>query len=336
MTGSAGPDERRAVPAARGETEEELERLHAAYWEGARLESLAEALGVEPSALEARFRQAGMPTVLPDYARSTTDSPSRRLGKQDGPTDARSRQMYAMYEAGATLEQVGARFGVTRARVGQVLQRLGSSTQEFKERRRRNLERKRQELAGSHRAGVRAAFERHGDIAAVAKELGLPKALVESVVREDPSWARRFKQDGRAKKRYSDAELMACLREAAAGWEGALTGAKYEWFARGRTLADGRPWPGKQTFALRYSSWRGALAAAGLPANPPSAVAGRRKFDRGRCIGALRHAATVLGKTPTAAEYDRLARESGGELPSQATVRHTFGTWNDALLEAEL
>jgi hypothetical protein len=358
-----------------------LEQLHAAFWEGAAVENVAGAAGMDSSTLVERFREAGMPTVRPDevavhpeppealrriYARYEAGTPlselgdrfqipperlselfekfgltsgrvsRRRTGQGRVPNHPRAEEMCSMYLAGATLDQIGEHFGLTKERIRQVLARTDASTAAFKELRRENLERRRQERIEEHRAAVRNAFEAHGDIAVAAEEVGLPRSLVAEIVRQDPAWARKHKRDGRAKKRYSEEELMECLRAASAAWTGILTGAKYEWFADGRKFEDGRPWPGRQTFMLRHGSWRSALSRAGLPSNPPSAVAGRRKFSRERCIGALRHAATVLGKVPTAAEYDRLARASEGRLPSQATVRNTLGTWNDALREAEL
>jgi AraC-like DNA-binding protein len=325
---------RHLAPTRSPDAEEELERLHAAYWDGAPLEMLAQAAGVGPQDLAEGFRAAGMPIFRPRSAtergwKPPYDQASGRSKEADGRVPQRVLEMHGMREAGATLAEVGRRFGLSRARIHQIFKQYALPRPDPARRSQSRLE--------ENRPAIREAFECLGQVPAVADELGLPRQLVSQAVREDPAWARRHRKDRKGgKKKYSDGELMACVKEAASKWEGPLTGAKYESYARGRTLADGRPWPGRQTFALRYSTWREALGRAGVVANPSSGVAGHRKFDRGRCVGAVRYVANQLGKTPTVQEYERLAQQSAGSLPSVATVRHRLGTWDEALREAEL
>jgi hypothetical protein len=115
-----------------------------------------------------------------------------------------------------------------------------------------------------------------------------------------------------------------------------LTTSGYNQFARDRSFADGRPWPTYQTHFHRFGSWRGALLAAGLSANPSSAMAGQRIFDKSHCIDAIRHVRREVGAVPTASEYESMARASSGALPSLATVRTRCGSWSEALRMAGL
>jgi hypothetical protein len=125
--------------------------------------------------------------------------------------------------------------------------------------------------------------------------------------------------------------VLNCLREANAALGGVLTTAAYDAYARGRTLADGRPFPTHQTEHLRFGSWREALERAGLPANASSPIAGRLLFTDGHCIDAILEVERAQGHLPTVAEYERYAAEMSGVLPSSATIRNRFGTWSRAL-----
>jgi hypothetical protein len=136
-----------------------------------------------------------------------------------------------------------------------------------------------------------------------------------------------------AKRRYSDEDLTAFLREAGTAAGGRLSGSAYGAFARGRRTADGRPWPTEQTAANRFGSWRAAVQAAGLGAYP-SFGGLRRRFSREQCVEAVRLMGERLERTPSRGEYERCARESAGGLPSVATVGVRCAGWSEALRSA--
>jgi hypothetical protein len=102
-------------------------------------------------------------------------------------------------------------------------------------------------------------------------------------------------------------------------------------YEKAGTLGHARPWPSHQTHFHRFDSWRKALLSAGLAANPSSAIAGHRIFDKGQCIDALRHVRRELGNVPTLNQYEGIARESNGALPSGATIRNRCRSWGEAL-----
>lgn len=309
---------------------------------GASIAEVAEAFGADPDGVRWVFRIYGFETLdaevdtagalSTNVPRPEVDGAGEHdadLGKPaSGDLPERIVQMYAMYSEGATLEEVGAAVNVTRERVRQLFASNGLKTLSLAGRRR-------QKAAG--RTGEIVALHRElRDVAAVAERLGLAKAIVDEIIREETTVAERRKPQINYQKKYSNEELIACLFAARDAIGGVLTAAAYTKYARSQQFDDGRPWPTHQTFALRWGSWRNALVSAGLPQNPSSPIAGQRLFGPGHCIDALHHAARTLGKAPTAAEYDCLAKQSGGALPSQATVRTRLGGWTAALIKADL
>lgn len=211
--------------------------------------------------------------------------------------DPRVPEMFTKYAAGASLVEVGNEYGISRERVRQLFREAGLST------------RSRAETAAIRGKPKPAAKPRRSRV-------GL-----------HPEWAR---------KRYSDGDLIGCLQMAGETVGGVLSARSYDGFARGRVFADGRRWPTHQTAANRFGSWREALKAAGLRANPSSPIAGQRIFDRGHCIDAVRHVDRELGRTPSVQDYERFSKASGGALPSSATIRARCGSWVGALRLAGL
>lgn len=210
--------------------------------------------------------------------------------------------MHAKYEDGASLREVGREFDLTAERVRQLFVQNGLKT------------RSRLEVNAGKKAAREALLKRE---------------------REDRRKRRRSPVDW-IEKKYSDAELLQTLKEANDAIGGVLTTNDYSEFAKGRTFADGRVWPTHQTHFHRFGSWREALLAAGLAANPSSAIAGQRLFDPSHCIDAIRHVQRDLGVVPTISTYEKAARASNGALPSAATVRNRCGSWSAALRMAEL
>ncbi|MGH9894647.1 MAG: homing endonuclease associated repeat-containing protein [bacterium] len=131
--------------------------------------------------------------------------------------------------------------------------------------------------------------------------------------------------------KYTDDEVLECLRVASKELGGVLTSVAYSDFARGRAFQDGRPWPTHQTAFLRLGSWRAALEAAGLQSNPSSAIAGRQLFDEAHCIDAILEVERAVGHLPSVREYEAYARKMEGMLPSSSTIRHRFGSWQRVL-----
>ena len=243
----------------------------------------------------------------------------------------RAVEAHALYEAGATLEEVGRAFNITRERVRQIFREHGLPVRSVRDA--HALQRSRQ--TQQHGERIKQRFLELRDVDAVAQDLDLPKALVAGIVRDGLTAAERRKPK-LARKKYSDEELVRFLQSASAALGGVLSAQGFTEYARTRKTSDGRPWPTHQTHALRFGSWREAVIAAGLAANPSSPISGQTIFEDGHCIDALRAAARAVDRAPTADDYEEFARASNGALPSQATVRHRLGTWYEALARAGL
>jgi hypothetical protein len=305
--------------------------------EGWTLEEVGALFDVDPYEAAEILRENRLPgsasqdTGLEHGGKDTYSPASSSRLVRGASADRRAEQAYELYKAGATLAEVGERYGVSRERVRQIFRDHGFRVRSIAET--RALQRDRQ--IAEHAASICECFREHRDIGEVAKRLNLPEGLVKEVIKTRFSKAQRRKPKATS-KRYSDEELIGFLQETSRALGGVLTVKGYNDYARGRQTADGRPWPTNQTHGLRFGSWHAALTAAGLAANPSSPIAGRTLFDDGHCIDALRAAARELGRPPTAEEYDGFARASNGGLPSQATVRIRLGGWYQALSQAGL
>ncbi|HEY7934756.1 MAG TPA: sigma factor-like helix-turn-helix DNA-binding protein [Solirubrobacteraceae bacterium] len=240
--------------------------------------------------------------------------------------------MHRLYQQGSTLEEVGEEFGITRERVRQLFRQAGLDTRSTGE-----------TAALKHAADrlraeeVVEVFKRTKTVTSVSAELEIPKSTVTKILYEELGLSEYREIAWRPqKKRYADEELVDFLTQASAACSGPLSTEHYKAFARARHTRDGRPLPTDQTYVKRFGSWRGALLAAGLNANPPSAVAGKLRFDKQQCAQSISELQRTLGRAPTAEEYERHARDSQGSLPSLATIRNRFDTWNNALRCAQL
>jgi hypothetical protein len=268
--------------------------------------------------------------VLRDYLGGLTASEPRRE-RARGPLDPdRVRAMHDRYVEGATLQEVGDEFGVTRERVRQLFVASGYSSRGRGER----IE-LREQHDDERGAEIEALYRELGDVAEVADRIGWSTGRTRGVLLRRGVEIRAYRRRTSSRRPvFSDEEVLECLREASrddsfVSSRGILTAPGYDRARRGRRTSDGRPWPSSQIAALRFGTWRAALEAAGVPANPSSGAAGRRRFDVEACVAALREAKATLGHLPTASEYQSFA--VGRAVPSMATIRNRVGSWQAAL-----
>lgn len=239
--------------------------------------------------------------------------------------------MAALYEAGATLEEVGRSYGLTRERIRQVLRKYGFDVGTLKAASRSARQRRKTVELEAFIGDRLSAGEPLHKIASAA---GVSLSAVGRTGLVDPDLIAIAQLDRKpVTPLYSDMEVIDCLKLANQELGGVMTSIEYEKAAANRMLPDGRNWPGRQTAMGRFGSWRTALMAAGLPANPSSAIAGKRQYEMAHCIDAILEVERYLGRVPTAREYERYARLNGG-LPSLSTVRHRHGQWHLAVIRA--
>ena len=125
---------------------------------------------------------------------------------------------HAMYEAGATLEEVGRAFGISRERVRQIFRDHGLPVRSVKDS--SALHRARQ--SRQYSSLIKDRFREVCDVGVVAHELQLPKTLVAEIVENAFTPAERRKPKN-ARKKYSHDELIEFLRAASAALGGVLS-----------------------------------------------------------------------------------------------------------------
>jgi hypothetical protein len=244
---------------------------------------------------------------------SNSDEPSRCADLAD------------LYGAGKTYEEIGRKLGVTRQRVDQLLDDCGIARTPRQERLQRSV-------ATERGDELEALFLELRDDAAVASRTGVPAPLVRHIVDERIPDADVLR--GARRRRgaiYRDEDLVRALQAAARELSTPFAHSTYANWSRGRTLADGRPWPGPQAAMLRFGGWRAALARSGLPANPSAGP--ERRWDLQDGIDGVVTAWRELGHAPTVEEYDRW-QVGRNAFPSSATVRQLVDSWIDVRLAA--
>jgi Homing endonuclease associated repeat len=116
------------------------------------------------------------------------------------------------------------------------------------------------------------------------------------------------------RKRYSDEQILAELRESAERLNRSPTMREF--------AADPETTVHPQTVIEHFGSWNEAKRAAGLVP--------RRFARREELVGLLRDLGEELGRIPTAKDLD----ERRGSMPSKSLYWHTFGSLSSALREA--
>lgn len=238
--------------------------------------------------------------------------------------------MAVLYAAGATLQDIGDEYSLSRERVRQIVRDAGYDLDELKAKARAA---RRRRVRREHGPAIREMLASGRTPSEVARALAVPLDLVKRIDARDHSYVRtrRLLRRKAHSVKYTDDELLDCLGEASSALGGILTSSAYNEYARGRLLSGRRPWPTHQTAFLRFGSWRAALERAGLQANASSPVAGRRVFSEGHCIDSILEVERSVGHLPTVVEYERYAAQMAGVLPSLSTIRHRFGSWQRAI-----
>lgn len=240
--------------------------------------------------------------------------------------------MAEQYAAGATLQEIGDQYGITRERVRQLIGAGGFSMANLKG---KSRQARKDRVLRDHGDAISALLG-EGDLASeVAVKLGVPFDLVRELDVANPDYARRRRliRPRTGSLRYSIEEVLQCLREANRTLGGVLTTADYDRFRSSRRFPDGRPWPTNQTASLRYGSWRKALEAAGLESNPSTPITGKFRFSEAECIAAVRAAEAIYGRLPTVEEYDKYTVKMRAAAPGTSTVRQRLGngSWQATL-----
>ncbi|GAB2540980.1 homing endonuclease associated repeat-containing protein [Brachybacterium huguangmaarense] len=243
-------------------------------------------------------------------------------GGEDIPERARiCARAYAM---GATLQEMGDRFGVTRERIRQVLSRETpwSSTEISAHNRRLKAARARE-----HARAVETWSQENlaAPPSAATAVLGMSEReilghLGRRRTRHVPNAPRDFSEH-----RRSDDEILEDIR-AYVRETGRTTAAGFASWARDNEVT------GTQTAAIRFGSWNSALTAAGVENRAP--LARERRFNEDDLWAALVAAVEGSQDGATARDVEQwLSRHKAA--PSIALIRHRLGvSWSEMHQEA--
>jgi AraC-like DNA-binding protein len=236
--------------------------------------------------------------------------------------------MFAQYEGGATLEEVGDEFGLTRERVRQIFKAAGYSTVEARKNRAHQKRRRTEAEAVSQ-------LHRGATVQAVAADRGLTiSAVRELAKRFAPAAPEQVKAGSRVPNGYWNKERIL---DAFGAWQrqyGAPPHATDWNIAALRSGGQkGREerflsglWPHLTTVMSKFGNWNVAVAAAGLTPTPVSSY-GRPGDDPeilAEAITLYREGAS-LGRAASktgisAATLERHLADAGEPLPSEARV----------------
>lgn len=177
-----------------------------------------------------------------------------------------SQQWVAAYLDGATLDEVAVQSGLSKQGAANRLRDMGLHVRSSAETRALRESR----AVAEHGVKIRETFLRTRSVEATADEMGVARSIVNrAIAAKVPDFEVLARTPRNSAKRYTDQDLITSLLDAAASRDGNLTTASYRHYVKASpVLPDGRKRPGPQAMLLRFDSWRGALTAAGLQANP--------------------------------------------------------------------
>lgn len=170
--------------------------------------------------------------------------------------DERVRVCARAYAMGATLQELGDRYGVTRERIRQILKTDAPRSSTEINAHLRALSARR---TAEHRRAVQA-WSRQSPGASLddaTRELGMSEDQILDLLGKRRSLHVAMTVRGRNAYRRSDEEILADIRRYAAE-TGKTTAEGFEEWA----VANGVP--GKQTAAIRFDTWNAALTASGV------------------------------------------------------------------------
>ena len=241
--------------------------------------------------------------------------------------EARRSQMLAQWLTGRTFVEIGAEYGITKQAVHLVLKPV--ITPEIRARHDTKLaERQAQKRQADQAQLVARLTELMSEGASrstILRELAISEFVFGRIkAKVDPALERRwYSVTHQGTFKYSDEEVSAALREAAALNGGKLSRDDYE-----RLRQDHPDWPSGSLFFRR--GWNKELAQAGIPTTPRSPWLGSIYSDEQYQV-AVRRVGKIYGRLFEFGEYE--AERLPGE-PGAAMMCRRFGGshWIDALL----
>jgi len=235
----------------------------------------------------------------------------------------RDEHLVALVKEGATLDQAGSHFGISRERVRQILQREGIKVGELPGRMEARRRLRRQRL-GESAPAIETMWREGMTYEEIARELGVSprpvKELIYERVSREERLARRAQKNSDQKRSPEEWALQA-LRDAARILGRTPSSHTYDEL-QAKGPIDG---PRSTTITTRFG-WAAACELSGITPNPrsPSPRFGSRTYSEGDLRAAMRRITQLVGHCPSLTEYD--AHRQAGE-PTAAAIRQRYGSW---------
>jgi predicted transcriptional regulator len=234
--------------------------------------------------------------------------------------ESRTEQLIDLVQDGATLEEAGSAFGITRERVRQILKREGIDVRALPGRSSAKAQR-RLDRVRERGPVIDAMWQQGMSYPQIARALGLSQRALKQVVHERVTYEQRLARAARKhseRSRMLDEWALEAIRDAARILGRTPSCRAY---ARLRTarLIDG-PAPSLITSRL---GWSAACELAGLAPNPCARPRfGTRLYSEQDLRAALARVTKTVAHPPSVKEYDAYRRD--GE-PTAITIRHRYG-----------
>jgi hypothetical protein len=246
--------------------------------------------------------------------------------RRTSPNADRNRQIVEMWATGATLAEVGERFGLTRERVRQLVNKAEAERETTPMDLRRAAHAARWiDFTDTYGPKIRFLAAQCTSIDQIHGHL--PDTSAADIAEFLREHGIRCRGDRPVKRRWSDDDVLTCL-QVAFDELGPLTVKSYADWAREHEV------PGPQTVFNRFGSWTNGMQRAGLEVTLGTARTYRYEWTTQRCIEAVR-AWLATAECPSSGEFE-MARRSGAELPSLGTLRRFVGGWNQTIRCAEM
>lgn len=242
-------------------------------------------------------------------------------------TKVTTEEMWELYQAGATLREVGARYGITHQAVSL---RFRNAGHKLRPRYETAILHQQRALIADRDALIEALRLWNTTLESsqtIAQRVGLPQRRVRDYINANTtkeSRLDRFKEVMRypESKVYTDEDLLDGIRACAAHL-GRVPGIKaYDKFAKSNNLAH------SGTVCGRFTAWSIALVEAGFTPYARPKKMGLPTYTHEDFEEAIQRVAKIVGHRPSQYEYSdhRLPQE-----PTSEAFSKRFGSWLNAL-----
>jgi hypothetical protein len=247
--------------------------------------------------------------------------------ERDQAKSARVAKMGEMRLQGATLDAIGAEFGVTRERVRQILEREGGPTRSDAKAARAARARREEDGARAEiEKALRPLLQERGPLSLVEceEELGFSPALLADYWPEDLAHM-LVRAAGRSEQTWTDEAIFGALQDASL-YEFPLTAKAYTELLRVGQVKG----PSVPRIHQRFGGWAAACDAAGVEHGVAWREVYESRWGDDEIVAFVRDYLADSDWPNSAHRFDEWRREMHPDGPSFQTIRNRLGTWSMA------